>query len=76
MTISVDPDIADQIRAEAARDGVDVSTWMARTAKAESTRRAYAQVLAERRAAGVYSDEWTAGFAQRRAALQRFRAGT
>ncbi len=75
MTISLDGDLDRQIRAEADRDGVDVSTWMARVARTEATRRSYAAAAAERHAAGIYSDEWQHAFADRRAAMSRFRAG-
>lgn len=67
LTISLDPDLGQQIRAEAARDGVDVSTWLACLAQVETTRRAYAAELADRQAKGIYSATWLDGFAERRA---------
>lgn len=75
MTISLDAEIAKQIRREANRDGVDVSTWMARTARQEAARRSYAAAADERRAAGLYSQERLDALAARRAAVRRHRAG-
>lgn len=74
MTISVDAEIAEQIRREASRDGVDVSTWMARTARHEALRRSYAAAADERYAVGVYSQERLDALAVRRAAVRRHRA--
>lgn len=68
ITISLDPELSRQIRDEANRDGVDVSTWLSELARAEATRRAYAEELADRQAAGIYSEKWLDEFAARRAA--------
>lgn len=74
MTISVEERIATEIRREAARDGVDISTWVARTAHREATRRAYAEAAAERQAAGVDDGRRLEAYAARRAAVRRYLA--
>ncbi len=74
MTISLDADIAEQIRREAHRDGVDVSTWMARTARQEAARRSYAAAAQERHMVGLYSQERLDALATRREAVRRHRA--
>ncbi len=72
MTISLEPDTAAQIRREAEQDGLDVSTWLARVAQREATRRAYARAAAERRAAGVDSERRLAAYATERAAVRQY----
>jgi hypothetical protein len=67
MTISVEQ--------EAARDGVDVSTWLSRTARREALRRAYAEAAAERQDADrLDTDERLIVHAARRAAVRRYLA--
>lgn len=75
MTISVSPETAAEIRREADRDGVDVSTWIARTAHREAVRRAYAHAAEERRHHRLDSDEQLHAHAARRAAVRRAAAG-
>ncbi len=70
MTISVAPETAAEIRREADRDGLDVSTWIARTAHREATRRAYAHAAEERRHHGLDSDERLRTHAARRATVR------
>lgn len=72
MTISLEPDTAAQIRREAQQDGLDVSTWLAKVARREATRRAYARAAAERRAAGIDSADRLAAYAARRAAVRQY----
>ncbi|MGI9063188.1 MAG: hypothetical protein ACR2FQ_05155 [Pseudonocardiaceae bacterium] len=75
MTISVAPETAAEIRREADRDGVDVSTWLARTAHREAVRRAYSHAADERRRGGLDTDERLHNHATRRAAVRRAAAG-
>lgn len=70
MTISVERETAAAIQREAKQDGVDISTWLARTAKREATRRAYARAGEERQAAGVDTAERLAALAARRASVR------
>lgn len=72
MTISVEPETAAQIRREAEQDGLDVSTWLARLAQREATRRAYARAAAERRAVGVDSEHRLSAYAIERAAVRQY----
>ncbi|MGH3751605.1 MAG: hypothetical protein ACRDRP_02740 [Pseudonocardiaceae bacterium] len=72
MTISLEPDTAAQIRREAQQDGLDVSTWLAKVARREATRRAYARAAAERRAVGIDSEDRLAAYAARRAAVRQY----
>ncbi len=75
MTISVAPETAAEIRREADRDGVDVSTWIARTAHREAVRRAYTYAAEERRNHGLDSGDRLNAHAARRAAVRRAVAG-
>lgn len=75
MTISVAPETAAEIRREAERDGLDVSTWIARTAHREALRRAYSEAGEERRHCGLDSHERLRDHAARRAAVRRGAAG-
>ena len=76
MTISVEQEVATAIRREAARDGVDISTWLSRTARREALRRAYAEAAAERQDADrLDTNERLIVHATRRAAVRRAAAG-
>ncbi|MGH3942543.1 MAG: hypothetical protein ACRDTG_28760 [Pseudonocardiaceae bacterium] len=72
MTISVEPETAAQIRREAEQDGLDISSWLAKVAQREATRRAYARAAAERRAAGIDSEGRLVAHAARRAAVRQY----
>lgn len=72
MTISLEPETAAQIRREAEQDGLDISSWLAKVAQREATRRAYARAAAERRAAGIDSEGRLATHAARRAAVRQY----
>jgi hypothetical protein len=73
MTISVEQEVATAIRREAARDGVDISTWLSRTARREALRRAYAEAAAERQDADrLDTNERLIVHATRRAAVRRY----
>ncbi len=72
MTISLESETAAQIRREAQHDGLDVSAWLAKAAQREATRRAYARAAAERRAAGIDSEDRLAAYAARRAAVRQY----
>lgn len=72
MTISLEPETAAQIRREAEQDGLDISSWLAKVAQREATRRAYARVAAERRAIGIDSEGRLAAHAARRVAVRQY----
>lgn len=71
LTVSVNPDIATEIRTEAERAGISLSEWVERAAHREATRAAYARAHAERERAGLFGPDHLAAYARRRAAVHR-----